>query len=324
MPPPPNHPAGKTMARRRTGDPVHGWLIIDKPKGMTSAKVVAVVRKYLNAAKAGHGGTLDPGATGILPIALGEATKTVAYAMDGEKKYRFLVRWGEARDTDDMDGAITAESPVRPTRAQILAALPAFTGAVAQVPPDYSAVKVAGKRAYARARAAETMTIAPRIVHIHAFRLLDTPDPDHAAFEAICGKGTYIRGLARDLGTALGTFGCIAELRRLATGPFTEKQAISLDCLTSLGHDAAAARHLLPVEAGLDDIPAMALTEEQAVRLRHGQSIQMLLREDYRQLRARAASEEGGAIVCAMSAGRPVAMARLAKGKLHALRVLNL
>jgi len=312
------------MPRKRKGRPIHGWLVLDKPKGLTSAKAVAAVRKQLDAAKAGHGGTLDPLATGVLPIALGEATKTVGYAMEGPKTYRFQVRWGETRDTDDLEGAVTAESPVRPTQAQIEAALPAFRGAVAQVPPVYSAVKVAGKRAYARARAAESLTLAARTVQIHGLALAAMPDADHAVFEAVCGKGTYIRSLARDLGAALGTLGCVAELRRLASGPFTEKQAISLDYLTSLGHDAPATEHLLPVETGLDDIPALALTEQQAVQLRHGQAVQMLLREDHRQVRTRAATEEEGAVVCAMLAGRPVAVARLAKGQLRALRVLNL
>lgn len=312
------------MTRKRRGRPVHGWLVLDKPQGMTSAKAVAAVRRHFDAAKAGHGGTLDPLATGVLPIAFGEATKTMAYAVAGRKTYRFTVRWGEARETDDMEGALIATSDRRPTEAEIRAVLPAFTGRIEQVPPVYSAIKVDGKRAYARARMAETVELAPRTVTVETLRLLDMPDPDHAAFEAVCGKGTYMRSLARDLGKALGTYGSIAVLRRLAAGPFAENQAISLDYLTSLGHDAPALKHLLPVETGLDDIPALALTEEQAGRLRHGQAIPMLLRNDHRQAQGVTTSEEGGEVVCAMSAGRPVAVARLAGGTLRALRVLNL
>ncbi len=312
------------MTRKRNGHPIHGWLVLDKPKGITSAKAVAAVRRHLGAAKAGHGGTLDPLATGVLPIALGEATKTMAYAMEGRKTYRFCVRWGEARETDDVEGKLIGESERRPTETEIKKALPAFTGPIEQVPPIYSAIKVEGKRAYARARAADPFEPAPRMVEVASMALLDIPDPDHASFEVVCGKGTYMRSLARELGAALGTCGCIEDLRRLAAGPFTENQAISLDYLASLGHDASASKHLLPIETGLDDIPALALTEEQAIRLRHGQAIQMLLRDDHRQAQSVTASEEEGAVVCAMSGGKPVALARLASGTLRALRVLNL
>ncbi|MEW5704083.1 MAG: tRNA pseudouridine(55) synthase TruB [Pseudomonadota bacterium] len=314
------------MARKRKGTPIHGWLVLDKPPALTSAKVVAIVRRHLDAAKAGHGGTLDPLATGILPIAFGEATKTVAYAMERRKTYRFVVRWGEARATDDVTGELLGDSAVRPTAEAIRAALATFTGAIAQVPPAYSAIQVAGRRAYARARAGESLELAPRGVVVHRLSLEGLPDRDHALFEVVCGKGTYVRSLARDLGVTLGTLGCIAELRRLAVGPFTENQAISLDYLTSLGHDAVLAKHLLPVETGLDDIPALALTEEEAARLRHGQIIPMLGDDHHhRQAHVRAAgSEQEETLVCAMSEGRPVAVARLAGGKLRALRVLNL
>ncbi len=312
------------MTRKRNGRPIHGWLVLDKPKGITSAQAVAAVRRHLGAAKAGHGGTLDPLATGVLPIALGEATKTMAYAMEGRKTYRFRVRWGEARETDDVDGKLTGQSECRPTETEIQKVLPAFTGLIEQVPPIYSAIKVEGKRAYARARSADPFELAPRTVEVVTMALLDIPDSDHATFEVVCGKGTYMRSLARDLGAALGTCGCIEDLRRLAVGPFTENQAISLDYLASLGHDASALKHLLPIETGLDDIPALALTEEQAIRLRHGQTIQMLLCDDHRQAQSVTASEEEGAVVCAMSGGKPVALARLASGTLRALRVLNL
>jgi len=314
----------ETMMHKRTGQPIHGWLVLDKPKGITSAKAVSAVRRYLNAAKAGHGGTLDPLATGVLPIALGEATKTMSYTMEGRKTYRFCIRWGEARETDDVDGKLIGKKKYRPTETEIQKALLSFMGFIEQVPPIYSAIKVEGKRAYARARAADPFELAPRTIEIAQIVLLDIPDLDHAIFEVVCGKGTYMRSLARDLGAALGTFGCIEDLRRLVAGPFTEKQAISLDYLASLGHDASASKHLLPVETGLDDIPALALTEEQAIRLRHGQAIQMLLHDDHRQAQSVTASEGEGAVVCAMSGGKPVALARLASGTLRALRVLNL
>ncbi len=224
-------------------------------------------------AKTGHAGTLDPLATGILPLALGEATKTMRFAAAGKKRYRFRVRWGEARDTDDREGAIIGETCARPDAAAIAAALPAFTGTILQRPPAYSAIKIAGQRAYALARAGTPPELAARPVEIAELRLISTPDPDHADFEAVVGGGTYIRALARDLAEALGTLGHIAELRRLAVGRFTENQAISLDCAVALGHSLAASEHLLPIETALDDIPALALTAEEAARLRHGQRV---------------------------------------------------
>mgnify|MGYP003344064858 CR=1 FL=1 len=210
------------MGRKRRGQIVNGWLIIDKPAGMTSAHVVARVKRMLDAAKIGHGGTLDPLATGILPLALGEATKTVSYVMDGEKSYRFTARWGEARDTDDSDGRVVATSEERPTRQAIEAALPAFRGEISQVPPDYSAIKVDGARAYDLAREGEKLDLTPRIARIDQFDLVAQPDGDHAIFEVVCGKGTYMRSLARDLARALGTHGHITQLRRTRSGPSLE------------------------------------------------------------------------------------------------------
>ncbi len=183
------------MARKRRGMPVHGWLVLDKPLGMTSSRAVAMVRRLLDAAKAGHGGTLDPLATGVLPIALGEATKTVSYAMAGRKRYRFTLRWGEARDTDDAEGQIIANSALRPVAEAIEAALPAFDGLIRQRPPDYSAVKVAGERAYDLARSGAALALDAREVEVACLRLLEISDPDHAVFEAEVGKGTYIRAL---------------------------------------------------------------------------------------------------------------------------------
>ncbi len=308
------------MARRRSGLPINGWIIIDKPAGMTSTTVVTVVRRALNAAKAGHGGTLDPMATGVLPIALGEATKTVAYVMDGTKTYHWRVRWGEARSTDDAEGEVVATSDARPTREWIEAALPVFHGNLTQVPPKYSAVKIAGQRAYDLARGGEAVEIKPRVVRIDRFALMGLPDRDHADFEVRSGKGTYMRALARDLALALGTVGHIAQLRRIACGPFTEADAISLDKLTQLGHIAASANHVLPIETALDDIPALALTEAEARRLQSGQPVSLL----------RVAAREPIAFVPpdgtvrAMAEGRLVALARIEGGEVRPVRVMNL
>ncbi|MBV8538058.1 MAG: tRNA pseudouridine(55) synthase TruB [Alphaproteobacteria bacterium] len=314
------------MSRRRKGDKVDGWLVLDKPLGLSSAAAVTAVRRLFNAAKAGHGGTLDPLATGVLPIALGEATKTVGFAMAGTKTYRFTVRWGERRTTDDAEGGVIATSDVRPTAADIEAELPRFIGEIEQVPPDFSAIKVEGRRAYARARQGEALALAPRVVRIDRLSLLAVPDSDHAELETVCGKGTYIRSLARDLASALGTVGSVAKLRRTAVGPFREADAISLENLTSLGHSPARFTYLRPVETALDDIPALAVTEADSLRLRQGQVVQI----------RRAAHEHSGAhelgsdqVVLATASGLPVALATIeleAAGlaRLRPLRVLNL
>jgi tRNA pseudouridine55 synthase len=308
------------MARKRRGLPIHGWLAIDKPAGMTSAQVVAAVRRITGAAKAGHGGTLDPMATGVLPIALGEATKTVPYAMAGRKRYRFTLRWGEARSTDDAEGSVTATSPARPTEAEIRQALPRFTGLIEQVPPAFSAIRVAGARAYDLARAGQAVELGPRSVAIDRFELVELVDADHAVFEVECGKGAYMRSLARDLAVALGTVGHIAALRRTAVGSFTEGRAISLESLGTLGHSAAALGHLLPVETALDDIPALALTDTEANRLRCGQSVGLLRRQDLERI----GHLESGSLICAKAGGKPVALARFEAGDLRPVRILNL
>ncbi|MBF0268426.1 MAG: tRNA pseudouridine(55) synthase TruB [Alphaproteobacteria bacterium] len=305
---------------RRKGQPIHGWLIIDKPIGITSTQVVAKVRRVLGAAKAGHGGTLDPLASGILPIALGEATKTVAYAMDGDKTYHFRVRFGIARSTDDGEGEITATSDHRPSAPEIEALLPSFIGEVSQTPPIYSAIKIEGKRAYDLARDQQPVDMKPRIVRIDALRLLGQPDPDHADFEASCGKGTYMRALARDLALALGTVGHIVRLRRMRVGAFGEKDAISLEKLDELGHSAAASEHLLPVETVLDDIPALALGEAEAQRLKSGQTVSLL------RLAARMPLDAIplDSIVRVMAEGKLVALARTENGEIVPFRVFNL
>jgi tRNA pseudouridine55 synthase len=319
------------MTRRRKGDKVDGWLVVDKPVGLSSAAAVTAVRRAFNAAKAGHGGTLDPLASGVLPIALGEATKTVAYAMAGTKVYGVTVRWGERRATDDAEGEILATSAVRPTAAALAAALTRFTGEIEQIPPDYSAIKVDGQRAYARARAGEALTLAPRRVQIDRLTVVAMPDADHAMLEVVCGKGTYIRSLARDLAEALGTVGHVAALRRRAVGRFVEADAISLENLASLGHSPARFTYLRPVETALDDIPALAVTEADSLRLRQGQVVQIR-----RAAHEHSATHElgpqqlrAGRVVLAMAAGLPVALARIELEAadlttLRPLRVLNL
>jgi tRNA pseudouridine55 synthase len=308
------------MARRKGGRKVDGWLVVDKPLGTTSTQVVGRVRRLFDAQKVGHGGTLDPLATGILPIALGEATKTVAYAMDGKKRYRFTLRWGQATSTDDAEGPVVETSELRPTEAEIRAVLPQFEGEISQVPPRFSAVKVEGQRAYDLARAEETVELAPRTVRIDELTLLEQPDSDHAVFAVACGKGAYMRALARDLGKTLGTVAHVVQLRRVAVGPFTEAGAISLDSLEALGQVPALLERLLPVETALDDIPALALTEAEAQRLRCGQAISLMARVHRDRLR----NLTQGSLVCATAGGRPVAVARYEAGEVHPVRVLNL
>jgi tRNA pseudouridine55 synthase len=297
---------------------LHGWLVIDKPLGLTSTRVVEHIRRSTGA-KAGHAGTLDPLATGVLPIALGEATKTVAYAMNGRKCYRFRIRWGVARATDDCEGEIVGESPARPTGAAIEAILPRFTGTILQVPPAYSAVKVAGRRAYALARARRPPSLSPRPVEIARLRLLAMPDRDHADCEAMVGKGTYIRALARDLATALGTLGHIAALRRLSVGPFTEAQVISLESVSDRPHIVAACGCLLPIETGLDGIPALALAAAEADRLRCGQRV----RPGDPSGRAQLDRLGTGAVVSVWHNHALIALASIEDGSLRPLRVIN-
>lgn len=247
-----------------------GWLVLDKPAGMSSARAVAQVKLLLGAAKAGHAGTLDPLATGVLPIALGEATKTVQWAMAGTKAYRFRLRWGEARDTLDAGGSVTARSPARPAPAAIRRALPAFTGTISQVPPAYSAVHVGGRRAYALARAGTAVEPAARQVDVHELELVAVPDADHADFRLVCGKGTYVRSLARDLARALGTEGHVATLRRTRAGRFGEDEAVTVAELAAIADKGGVGAELLPLEAALAGIPVLEMTEREAARARQG------------------------------------------------------
>ncbi len=305
--------------RRRRGRALDGWLIIDKPPGLTSTDVVNRVRRAFDAQKAGHGGTLDPLATGVLPIAFGAATKTVPYVMDGTKLYRFTLRFGEARDTDDADGAVTATSPVRPTDEALRVALPAFTGTIMQVPPAYSAVKVAGERAYDMAREGRAPVLEPRQARVDRFSLIERPDADSAVFEVESGKGVYMRSLARDLAMACGSFGHIAALRRLRVGPFTEAQAIPLDKLREQDDTAPASPDLLlPVATALADIPALALTAAEAADLLHGQALSLV---GLMGRIPRTADPEGG-LVRAMAGSRVLGLCRLDDGWLKPERLL--
>jgi tRNA pseudouridine55 synthase len=304
------------MARKRKGQPVHGWVILDKPLGMSSAQAVAKVRRIFDAAKAGHAGTLDPLATGVLPIALGEATKAVPYIMADAKIYRFTARWGVATDTDDAEGKAVATSELRPSRAEIDKILPNFIGTIVQKPPAYSALKISGARAYDLARQGAAPEMTPRQVAIERLSLVEQPDPDQAIFEALVGKGTYIRALARDLGRALGTVAHVTALRRLAVGGFRAERAISLENLAILGQSAAASEHLLSVETALDDIPALAVTEAEAASLRHGRSV-----TGADAARCRDLGE--GTTIRAVNGDRLVAFAQIRDGGLRPIRVLN-
>ncbi|MBN8875417.1 MAG: tRNA pseudouridine(55) synthase TruB [Rhodospirillales bacterium] len=308
------------MSRRKPrGRPLDGWLIIDKPQGLTSTDVVNRVKRIFDAQKAGHGGTLDPLATGVLPIAFGAATKTVPYVMDGTKLYRFTLRMGEARDSDDADGTVTETSAERPTDARIRSELAAFQGEIMQVPPAFSAVKVAGERAYDMAREGRAPVLEPRVARVDRFELVERPDADHAIFEVASGKGVYMRSLARDLARACGTVGHVAALRRMRVGPFQETAAIPLDKLREADDTAPASPDLLlPVATALADIPALALTETEAADLRHGQAISLVALMG----RIPGKADPSGGTVRAMAGGRVIGLCRLEDGLLKPERVL--
>ncbi len=312
------------MGRRKKGAPVHGWVIVDKPEGVTSTQVVGAVRRVFDAQKAGHAGTLDPMATGVLAVALGEATKTVPYAMDAEKIYRFTAHWGEARDSDDAEGAVTATSDRRPARDAIEAAIPGLVGMIEQTPPVYSAIKVDGERAYDLARDGEAVVLEPRTVFIRSARLLSLPDPDHAEFEMVCGKGTYVRAWVRDLARKLGTFGHVSQLRRLAIGNFKVSDAVGLETLKGFMHSPAAFEHLLPLSTALDGIPALAVTGQDAVRLKSGNPI-LVRRQEFARIADAVQSDDLSGLTVYLSTGdgEPVALAQFAEGELRPFRVFN-
>lgn len=306
--------------RRRTGNKVDGWVVLDKPVGLTSTQAVAKARWAFHAQKAGHAGTLDPLASGCLPIALGEATKTVSFAMEGRKTYRFTLRWGQETNTDDAEGEVAASSDIRPDNEEIAAILPRFTGEIMQVPPAFSAIKIAGERAYDLARDGEEVDLTPRQITVNALRLEDRPDADHAMLYAECGKGAYVRALARDIGRELGTHAHVTALRRLSVGPFVEDDMISLEMLEELRHNPAAlpaemaGKVLRPLELALDGIPALNMSERDAARLKCGQAV---------IIRGRDAPIISGPAY-ATASGVPVALGEVEKGAFNPRRVFNL
>lgn len=315
----PDDDGGRPKQKKRDKRDVHGWIVLDKPVGMTSTHAVSVVKRLFSAKRCGHAGTLDPLASGALPIALGEATKTVPFVMDGRKLYRFTIRWGEERDTDDAEGRTVSISKERPSPEAVRALLPSYTGIIQQIPPRYSAIKIEGERAYDLARDGEQVELAPRPVEIGRLELVNIPDPDHAVLEAECGKGTYVRSLARDLGRALGCFGHVSALRRAAVGPFGEETMILLEQLEALCHRAASgegslADALMPVETALDDIPALAVSRADAARLQRGQAV---------LLRGRDAPNFRGTVYVTVS-GQLLALAELDRGEIVPKRVFNL
>ncbi len=313
------------MARRPKGEKVDGWLILDKPAGLTSTDCVTRAKRLFNAQKAGHAGTLDPMATGILAIAFGEATKTVPYAMDAEKTYRFTGRWGASTATDDAEGPVTATSDARPAPDAVLAALPAFLGWTQQTPPAFSAVKVGGERAYDLARDGEQVELKSRPAFIRRLEIVETRGADETVFEMTCGKGVYVRAFVRDIALRLGALAHVTELRRLAVGAFTIPKSISLAALSELTYSDAANLHLHPVETALDDIPALAIGEADVAKIRSGQAApvrgpafstaEALLQD---------AGEDPPVVLLKSSSGKPVAMAELKLGSFHPLRVFNL
>ena len=305
------------MARRKKGNPINGWIILDKGQGMTSTQAVGKVRWLYQAQKAGHAGTLDPLATGVLPIALGEATKTVPYAVDGQKAYRFTVRWGTETDTDDSEGRATRESTERPTRRQIEAILPDYHGEILQTPPQYSAVKIEGERAYDLARSGEVVPLQPRPVDIDRLELVDMPDADSSVFEAECGRGTYVRALARDMGRQLGCYGHVTALRRTRVAAFNADNAVTIAELEA-AHEtpdggATLAQYLQPIELALSDLLEISVSQPDAARLARGQTVLM---------RGRDAPVMTGEAF-AICKGTLIALCQMEKGELVPVRVFN-
>lgn len=305
------------MARRK-GSIVNGWLVLDKPQSITSTHALNKVKRLFDAAKAGHAGTLDPLATGILPIAFGEATKTIQHVVEGSKEYRFLVRWGIETTTDDAEGEAVHESAERPAREAIEAALPEFRGEIMQTPPRFSAIKVEGERAYDLARDGEAFELQARPVEVHRLVIADIPSPDACIFEAECGKGTYVRAIARDLGRKLGSYGHVAELRRTRVGPFAEEDAISLERLGELSNSDAGRGALFetlrPVETALDGIPALAVNGSDAAQLKRGKPV---------IIRGRDAPIHHG-LIYATSRGTLVALGEVEQGEFRPVRVFNI
>ncbi|HEY5071596.1 MAG TPA: tRNA pseudouridine(55) synthase TruB [Caulobacteraceae bacterium] len=308
------------MARHRKGEAISGWVCLDKPENLGSTQAVARVRRAFNARKAGHAGTLDPLATGVLPIALGEATKTVPFLMNADKNYRLTIAWGATTATLDREGEVAATSAARPDEAAVRAGLEAFEGEIDQVPPDFSAVKVGGARAYDLAREGLCVDLKSRKVFIRHARLTRRLDPDHDEIEVECGKGTYVRSIVRDLALALGVCAHVSALRRTKVGAFTEARATTLEFLEAMCHAGAPLEALLPVETALDDIPAMAVTTEDAFSLTQGRSIVLLPRQ-VETLRTELSVSR---TVSAFHGGRIVALCEMRAGRLNPTRVFHL
>ena len=302
------------MSRRKKGLPIHGWLAFDKPINMTSTQAVGLVRRVFGAQKAGHSGTLDPLATGILPIALGEATKTVSYVVDGEKAYSFTVRWGAETSTDDTEGGVVKSSDARPSPADIQALLPQFEGEIMQVPPSFSAIKIDGARAYDLARGGEAVELQARAVAIDELRLANMPDASTSEFEARCGKGTYVRALARDMGRKLGCYGHVIALRRTRVGPFHQSEAVTLEQLEAAAAAGETKSLLRSVETALADLQELPVSQGDAASLVRGQAV---------LIRGRDAPVLSGPAY-ATSKGRLIALGELSQGALHPTRVFNL
>jgi tRNA pseudouridine55 synthase len=301
------------MGRTRKGRDISGWLVIDKPAGLTSTAVVNKVRWAMQAKKAGHAGTLDPEATGVLAVALGEATKTVPYITDALKAYRFTVRLGQATNTDDTEGEVISTSDQRPTDAQIKQALGSFVGDIMQVPPKFSAVKIDGQRAYKLARDGENVEIAARPLWVEELVMTDRDDDDHVTLEMICGKGGYVRSIARDLGQSLGCFGHVRDLRRIWSGPFDAADGLTLEQIDHMAHSPDLDAHVRPISDGLVDLPEVRATAEGAARMRNGNP-GMVLTSDV----------EYGDECWASLDGAPIAIGRYKSGELHPARVFNL
>jgi tRNA pseudouridine55 synthase len=312
------------MGRKARGREISGWVNLDKPRELGSTPAVAAVRRMFDAKKAGHAGTLDPLASGILPVALGEATKTVQFMQAAQKTYEVRLRWGAATQTDDVEGEIIETSDHRPSAQDIVAALPHFTGDIMQTPPAYSAIRKDGVRAYKLARAGESVELAPRPVRIDAITLIDGASPDACTLQIVCGKGVYIRSFARDLALYLGTVAHVTALRRTRVGPFNEKNAIGLEKLESLRHIvpdlAALDAHVLPLMTVLDDIPALAVSEQQASRIRQGQAISLV---DLSGTRAAVADGETTTQFVAVHDDLPVAICMCKDALVHPVRVFN-
>ncbi|WP_297772238.1 tRNA pseudouridine(55) synthase TruB [uncultured Roseovarius sp.] len=300
------------MARKRKGRDISGWLVVDKPAGMTSTAVVNKVKWALQAQKAGHAGTLDPEATGVLAVALGEATKTVPFITDALKAYSFCVRLGQATNTDDTEGEVIAQSDSRPTDQEIKSSLGAFVGDIMQVPPQYSAVKIDGQRAYKLARDGEAFEVAARPLWVEELLLVDRPDADHAVLEMTCGKGGYVRSVARDMGQALGCHGHVAWLRRIWSGPFETEGAVSVAQIDEMAHSPELDQYIRPLEDGLTDLPMVTATPESAARLRNGNPGLVIARD----------IEYGDECWAALD-GKAIAVGRYKAGELHPSRVFN-